>query len=48
MSDILRVTKVDHDFGDVLGVIGDSLNAFRDHHEIEAAGNILGVLDHVA
>ena len=48
MADVLGFGEEDDLFGDVAGVVGDALDAFRNKHELEGARDVGGVLDHEA
>src|SRR5262249_42634606 len=46
MSNVAAFVEVNHFFRDVLGMVGDSLQALRDNHEIETPRNRVRTFGH--
>src|SRR5579872_6192670 len=48
VADVAAFVKEDDFFGDVFAVVGDALEAFGNHHQAQAAGDVGGVFHHEA
>ena len=47
MTNILGFAKVDNLLRYILGVVRNALQALGDHHQVQTAGNIRRICDHV-